>query len=140
QSCIACGSSELDTNGFGTEQIAHELADLFPKAKVGRMDSDTTRGKYSYAKLLRSFEQLEIDILVGTQMLTKGLDFRKVSLVGGIKSDKLLNFPYFRAHERNFQFIQQVSGRARRNQKRGKVIVSNYNPYHQILQQASMND
>lgn len=140
QSCIACGSSELDTKGFGTEQIAHELADLFPKAKVGRMDSDTTRGKYSYEKLLRSFEQLEIDILVGTQMLTKGLDFRKVSLVGVMNADNLLNFPDFRAHERSFQLIQQVSGRAGRTQKRGKVIVQTYNPYHQILQQASMND
>lgn len=140
QSCIACGSSELSTKGFGTEQIAHELADLFPEAKVGRMDSDTTRGKYSYEKLLSSFERLEIDILVGTQMLTKGLDFRKVSLVGVMNADNLLNFPDFRAHERSFQLIQQVSGRAGRTQKRGKVIVQTYNPYHQILQQASMND
>ncbi|WP_417362193.1 replication restart helicase PriA [Galbibacter sp.] len=140
KSCIACGSSDLSTKGFGTEQIAHELADLFPKAKVGRMDSDTTRGKYSYEKLLTSFERLEIDILVGTQMLTKGLDFRKVSLVGVMNADNLLNFPDFRAHERSFQLIQQVSGRAGRTQKRGKVIIQTYNPYHQILQQASVND
>lgn len=140
QRCVACGSSDLSTKGFGTEQIAHELADLFPKAKVGRMDSDTTRGKYSYEKLLTSFERLEIDILVGTQMLTKGLDFRKVSLVGVMNADNLLNFPDFRAHERSFQLIQQVSGRAGRTQKRGKVIVQTYNPYHQILQQASVND
>jgi len=139
-SCIACGSNDLTTKGFGTEQIAHELTDLFPKAKVGRMDSDTTRGKYSYEKLLTSFERLEIDILVGTQMLTKGLDFRKVSLVGVMNADSLLNFPDFRAHERSFQLIQQVSGRASRTQKRGKVIIQTYNPYHQILQQASVND
>ena len=140
QSCLACGSSELSTKGFGTEQIAHELADIFPKAKVGRMDSDTTRGKYSYEKILTSFERLEIDILVGTQMVTKGLDFRKVSLVGVMNADNLLNFPDFRAHERSFQLIQQVSGRAGRTQKRGKVIIQTYNPYHQILQQASVND
>lgn len=140
KSCIACGSAELSTKGFGTEQIAHELTDLFPKAKVGRMDSDTTRGKYSYEKLLSSFERLEIDILVGTQMVTKGLDFRKVSLVGVMNADSLLNFPDFRAHERSFQLIQQVSGRAGRTQKRGKVVIQTYNPYHQILQQASVND
>lgn len=140
QSCIACGSNELSTKGFGTEQIAHELAELFPNVKVGRMDSDTTRGKYSYEKILTSFERLEIDILVGTQMVTKGLDFRKVSLVGVMNADSLLNFPDFRAHERSFQLIQQVSGRAGRTQKRGKVIIQTYNPYHQILQQASVND
>ena len=139
-SCLACGSSELSTKGFGTEQIAHELAEIFPKAKVGRMDSDTTRGKYSYEKILTSFERLEIDILVGTQMVTKGLDFRRVSLVGVMNADNLLNFPDFRAHERSFQLIQQVSGRAGRTQKRGKVIIQTYNPYHQILQQASVND
>lgn len=140
QSCLACGSSELNTKGFGTEQIAYELSELFPEVKVGRMDSDTTRGKYSYEKILTSFERQEIDILVGTQMLTKGLDFRKVSLVGIMNADSLLNFPDFRAHERSFQLIQQVSGRAGRTQKRGKVIIQTYNPYHQILQQASVND
>lgn len=140
KSCIACGSNELSTKGFGTEQIAHELAELFPNVKVGRMDSDTTRGKYSYEKILTSFERLEIDILVGTQMVTKGLDFRKVSLVGVMNADSLLNFPDFRAHERSFQLIQQVSGRAGRTQKRGKVVIQTYNPFHQVLQQASVND
>ncbi|WP_335966458.1 primosomal protein N' [Galbibacter sp. PAP.153] len=139
QACQACGSSELDTKGFGTEQVEAELKEIFPKAKLGRMDSDTTKGKYGYEKIINAFEQQEIDILVGTQMLTKGLDFRNVSLVGIMNADTLLNFPDFRAHERSFQLIQQVAGRAGRTQKRGKVIIQTYNPFHQILQQASLN-
>ncbi|QLE00073.1 primosomal protein N' [Galbibacter sp. BG1] len=139
QACLACGSSELDTKGFGTEQVEAELKEIFPNAKLGRMDSDTTRGKYGYEKIITAFEQLEIDILIGTQMLTKGLDFRNVSLVGVMNADSLLNFPDFRAHERSFQLIQQVAGRAGRTSKRGKVIIQTYNPYHQILQQASLN-
>jgi len=137
--CGACWSSELDTKGFGTEQIEAELKEIFPKLKIGRMDSDTTRGKYGYEKIITAFEQQEIDILVGTQMLTKGLDFRNVSLVGVMNADNLLNFPDFRAHERSFQLIQQVSGRAGRTKKRGKVIIQTYNPFHQVLQQASLN-
>ncbi|MEL4307540.1 replication restart helicase PriA [Joostella sp. CR20] len=137
--CLACGSSELDTKGFGTEQIEAELKELFPEVNVGRMDSDTTRGKHGYEKIITAFEQQEIDILVGTQMLTKGLDFRNVSLVGVMNADNLLNFPDFRAHERSFQLIQQVAGRAGRTKKRGKVIIQTYNPYHQVLQQASLN-
>ncbi|NER11949.1 primosomal protein N' [Leptobacterium flavescens] len=138
--CLACGSSELNTKGFGTEQIESELKELFPEAKTGRMDSDTTRGKYGYEKIITAFEQREIDILVGTQMLTKGLDFRNVTLVGIMNADNLLNYPDFRAYERSFQLIQQVAGRAGRTEKRGKVIIQTYNPYHQILQQASMNN
>ncbi|TRZ43634.1 replication restart helicase PriA [Robertkochia solimangrovi] len=137
--CLACGSDELDTKGFGTEQIEEEVKVLFPKASVGRMDSDTTRGKYGYDKIISAFEQQELDILVGTQMVTKGLDFRNVSLVGVMQADTMLNFPDFRAHERSFQMIQQVAGRAGRTLKRGKVIIQTYNPFHQILQQASMN-
>ncbi len=139
ESCLACGSTELDTKGFGTEQIVEELKTLFPDAKTGRMDSDTTRGKYGYEKIITAFEQQEIDILVGTQMLTKGLDFRNVNLVGVMNADSLLNYPDFRAYERSFQLIQQVAGRAGRTKKRGKVVIQTYNPYHQILQQASMN-
>jgi len=104
------------------------------------MDQDTTKGKHAYAKLIERMENQEIDILVGTQMLAKGLDFRKVSLVGVMNADNLLNFPNFRAHERSFQLLQQVSGRAGRTQKRGKVIIQSYNPYHQILKQVSVND
>ncbi|WP_298511490.1 primosomal protein N' [uncultured Kordia sp.] len=140
QQCLACGSHELDTKGFGTQQIEQELNELLPEVKVGRMDLDTTRGKHGYQKIISSFEQQEIQILVGTQMLTKGLDFRNVNLVGIMNADSMLNFPDFRAHERSFQLIQQVAGRAGRTKKRGKVIVQTYNPYHQILQQVSVGD
>tara|TARA_R110002020_G_scaffold154714_2_gene335041 strand:+ start:205835 stop:208315 length:2481 start_codon:yes stop_codon:yes gene_type:complete len=138
--CMACGSEELDTKGFGTEQVETELKTLFPETKVARMDSDTTRGKYGFEKIITAFEQGETDILVGTQMLTKGLDFRNVTLVGILHADSMLNIPDFRAHERSFQLIQQVSGRAGRTQKRGKVLIQTYNPYHQILQQVSQNN
>lgn len=137
ESCQACGSPTLDTKGFGTEQVEQELQQLFPEAQVGRMDLDTTRGKYGYEKLITAFEQQELDVLVGTQMLTKGLDFRNVNLVGIMNADALLNFPDYRAHERAFQLLTQVAGRAGRTKKRGKVIVQSYNPYHQILKQVS---
>ena len=135
--CMACGSNEVSTKGFGTEQVETELKALFPKHKIGRMDQDTTRGKYAYEKLIAAFEEEEIDILIGTQMLTKGLDFRKVSLVGIMNADNLLNFPDFRAHERSFQLMLQVAGRSGRTKKRGKVLIQTYNPHHQIIQQVS---
>ncbi|GLB53761.1 primosomal protein N' [Neptunitalea chrysea] len=138
--CLSCGSSELDTKGFGTEQIEEELKELFPKAAVARMDLDATRGKHAYEKIITAFEQQEIDILVGTQMVAKGLDFRNITLVGVMNADNLINFPDFRSHERSFQLLQQVSGRAGRTQKRGKVLIQTYNPYHQILQQVTVND
>jgi len=140
QKCMACGTTNLDTKGFGTEQIESEIKQLFPKHKVGRMDLDTTRGKYGYEKIITALEQQEIDILVGTQMLTKGLDFRNVKLVGIMNADNMLNFPDFRAHERSFQLMLQVSGRAGRTDKRGKVLIQTYNPYHKILQQVSTNN
>ncbi len=139
ESCQACGTATLDTKGFGTEQVEQELHTLFPEAKVGRMDLDTTRGKHGYERIITAFEQQELDILVGTQMLTKGLDFRNVNLVGIMNADSLLNFPDYRAHERSYQLLTQVSGRAGRTKKRGKVIVQSYNPYHQILKQVSTN-
>ena len=140
QQCIACGSSEITTKGFGTEQVETELEALFPDHKTARMDLDTTRGKYGYEKIITAFEQQQIDILVGTQMLTKGLDFRNVDLVGVMNADSLLNFPDFRAHERSFQLLLQVAGRAGRTKNRGKVLIQTYNPYHQILQQVSSNN
>tara|TARA_B100000768_G_scaffold67186_1_gene64577 strand:- start:1993 stop:4458 length:2466 start_codon:yes stop_codon:yes gene_type:complete len=139
-SCGACGGVEIDTKGFGTEQIQEEIETLFPDAKVARMDLDTTRGKYSYDRIISSFEKKEVDILVGTQMVTKGLDFRYVKLVGVLNADQLINFPDFRAHERSYQLLQQVSGRAGRTDIRGKVIIQTYNPNHAILQQVSVND
>ena len=140
ESCFACGSSELDTKGFGTEQIEKEVTALFPDAKVGRMDLDTTRGKHGYEKIITAFEQQELDILVGTQMVTKGLDFRNVNLVGVMNADSLLNFPDYRAHERTYQLLTQVSGRAGRTKKRGRVVIQTYNPYHQILKQVTNSD
>ena len=136
-SCSACGSNTLDTKGFGTEQIEIELKELFPDYKIGRMDLDTTRGKFGYQKIIGAFEAREIDILVGTQMLSKGLDFDNVSLVGILNADTMLNFPDFRAHERAYQMMVQVSGRAGRSKKQGNVAIQTYNPYHQILQQVS---
>ncbi|PXX24652.1 primosomal protein N' [Arenibacter sp. ARW7G5Y1] len=140
ETCQACGNATLDTKGFGTEQVEQELNTLFPNANVGRMDLDTTRGKHGYEKIITSFEQQEIDILVGTQMLTKGLDFRNVNLVGIMNADSLLNFPDFKAHERSFQLLTQVAGRAGRTKKRGKVIIQSYNPNHRILQQVTTGD
>ena len=139
-SCIACGSETLDSKGFGTEQIELELKELFPDHQIARMDQDTMKRKNAYAKIIEALELKEIDILVGTQMLAKGLDFRHVSLVGVMNADNLLNFPDFRAHERSFQLLQQVAGRAGRTKKRGKVIIQTFNPYHQILQQVSVNN
>jgi len=139
-SCSACGSETLDTKGFGTEQIETELKALFPEHTIARMDQDTTRAKNAYAKLIERLDNQEIDILVGTQMLAKGLDFRNISLVGVMNADNLLNFPDFRAHERSFQLLQQVSGRAGRTKKRGKVLIQTFNPFHQIMQQVSVND
>ncbi|WP_159023982.1 primosomal protein N' [Formosa sp. L2A11] len=140
QKCQACGDTTIDSKGFGTEQIEEEVKALFPNHKVGRMDLDTTRGKYGYEKIITAFEQQEMDILVGTQMLTKGLDFRNVALVGIMNADNLLNFPDFRAHERSYQLLSQVSGRAGRTKKQGKVLIQTYNPFHNILQQVSTNN
>ena len=140
KNCKACGSPELDNKGFGTEQIEEEVKVLFPDYRVARMDLDTTRGKYGYEKIITALEQQEIDILVGTQMLTKGLDFRNVKLVGIMNADNMLNFPDFRAHERSFQLMLQVSGRAGRTEERGKVLIQTYNPDHTILQQVSTNN
>lgn len=139
-SCGACGSNTLDTKGFGTEQIELELKESFPNHVIGRMDSDTTRGKYGYQRIIEAFESQEIDILVGTQMLSKGLDFNNVSLVGILSADTMLNYPDFRAHERAYQMMVQVSGRAGRAKKQGMVAIQTFNPYHQILQQVSTNN
>ena len=137
--CGACGSEKLNNKGFGTEQIEQELIKLFPNTQIGRMDLDTTRGKFGYQKIIGKFEAQEIDILVGTQMLSKGLDFSNVTLVGVLNADSMLNYPDFRAHERCFQMLTQVSGRSGRAKKRGKVAIQSFNPNHQILQQVSTN-
>jgi len=138
--CHVCSSVDLTTKGFGTEQIQQELITLFPNAKIGRMDQDTTRGKFGFEKIIDSFKNREVDILVGTQMLAKGLDFDNVSLVGIMNADNMLYHPDFRAFERSFQMMTQVSGRSGRSEKRGKVIIQTYNPNHNTIQQVTHND
>ena len=138
--CHSCSSVALSTKGFGTEQIELELAELFPTKNIKRMDQDTTRGKYSFEKLIDSFRNREIDILVGTQMLAKGLDFDNVSLVGIMNADTMLYHPDFRAFERSFQMMTQVAGRAGRSDKIGNVIIQTYNPNHNIIRQVTHND
>ena len=138
--CHACSSVDLTTKGFGTEQIEQELISIFPNSKIGRMDQDTTRGKFGFEKIIDSFKNREIDILVGTQMLAKGLDFDNVSLVGIMNADNMLFHPDFRAFERSFQMMTQVAGRAGRSEKQGKVIIQTYNPNHNTIQQVTNND
>ena len=138
--CHVCSSSNITTKGFGTEQIQQELNQLFPNSKIGRMDQDTTRGKFGFEKIIDSFKNREIDILVGTQMLAKGLDFNNVSLVGIMNADNMLYHPDFRAFERSFQMMTQVAGRSGRSEKRGKVIIQTYNPNHNTIQQVTNND
>ncbi len=140
QTCPVCGSADIDTKGFGTEQVEVELKQLFPDASIGRMDWDTTRGKRGYELLLAAFDRQEIQILVGTQMLTKGLDFGKVSLVGIMNADSLFHFPEFRSHERAFQRILQVAGRAGRRNYKGTVLIQTYHPNHPILQYVLSHD
>lgn len=138
--CRSCGSDKLSTKGFGTEQVESELKQLFPKATVGRMDQDTTRGKYGHQKIISQFKEKAIDILVGTQMLAKGFDFKNVTLVGVMNADSQLFFPDYRAQERTYQLLSQVAGRAGRSSKKGLVLIQTYNQLHQILQQVTLSD
>jgi primosomal protein N' (replication factor Y) len=138
--CQACGNVTLDTKGLGTEQVTTELTELFPQTAISRMDLDTTRGKYAFGRIIEAFEAREVQVLVGTQMVTKGLDFGNVGLVGIMNADTLLNYPHFRAHERCFQLLTQVAGRAGRKNFRGLVLIQTYNPYHQILKQVTTGD
>ena len=135
EKCHACGLPNLSTKGIGTQQIQHQVTDLFPEVEVARMDWDTTRGKWAFDKLIHSFASQEVKILVGTQMVVKGLDFKNVHLVGVLNADHLLNFPDFRAHERTYQMLSQVAGRAGRKKLRGKVLIQTYQPQHAIIQQ-----
>jgi primosomal protein N' (replication factor Y) len=139
-SCGACGSHKLKMQGFGTEKIEDELEKVFPEAKIARMDLDTTRSKHAYSELITRFENREIDVLIGTQMLSKGLDFDNVSLVGILDADHLLNRPDFRAYERGFQLMTQVAGRAGRKNKRGKVVIQTKQPEHWVLQLVTTHD
>lgn len=138
--CPACHSTTLKMRGFGTERIEDDLAIFFPNARIARMDLDSTAQKNRYMELLADFEDHKIDILVGTQMVTKGLDFNNVSVVGILSADNLISFPDFRAYERSFQQMTQVSGRAGRHGHRGKVIIQTYQPYHQAIRDAMAGD
>ena len=133
--CIACGSTALKAQGLGTERIEEELAELFPTARVARMDLDTTRKKKAHATLLDAFANLEYDILVGTQMVSKGLDFAHVGLVGVMSADRMLTFPDFRSFERAYQMLTQVAGRAGRSGEgaRGKVVIQTFSADHWLL-------
>ena len=139
-SCSECGSSDLKTKGFGTEQIEEETAILFPEARIGRLDYDTTRSKKSYQNILGDFEDHKIDILIGTQMISRGLDFDHVRLVGVLNADNLMFFPDFRSYERTFQLLTQVGGRAGRRDKRGKVVIQTSDPDHPVLQWVADGD
>lgn len=138
--CPVCKTPGLQTRGFGTEKIEEEIKRIFPDARVQRMDLDTTRSKKAYEQIITAVENHKIDILIGTQMVTKGLDFQKVSLVGILNADNLLNFPDFRAHERAFQLMAQVSGRAGRKHKRGLVIIQTSTPQHPVITQVLHHD
>lgn len=138
--CPSCGANDLKVKGFGTEKIEEELAIYLPKAKIARMDLDTTRAKKAYHQIISAFEAKEVDVLVGTQMVTKGLNFEDVGLVGVLNADNMLYFPDFRAFERSYQLMSQVSGRAGRKGKRGKVLIQTYNPEHQIIRQVIDHD
>jgi primosomal protein N' (replication factor Y) len=140
QTCQACGSPALTTQGFGTEKIEEEIKLLFPDARVARMDFDTTRSKKSYQKIISDFETGSVNILIGTQMVTKGLDFDNVSVVGILNADNMLNIPDFRAFERGFQMMAQVSGRAGRRNKQGTVVLQTSTPDHPIIQYIVEND
>ena len=138
--CGNCHSTGMVTRGFGTEKIEDEIKIVFPAARVARMDQDTTRNKNSFNKIIRAFEERRIDILIGTQMISKGLDFENLTVVGILNADNLLNYPDFRAHERSFQLMEQVSGRAGRRQKQGKVVIQTSDPVNKIIRLVLRHD
>lgn len=140
QYCPECHQPALHMRGFGTEKIEDELAIFFPEANIGRLDLDKMKSRQAFEKLMLDFEAGKIQILVGTQLVTKGLDFENVALVGVLDADSMLNFPDFRAFERSFQLMTQVSGRAGRRDIRGKVIIQTTDPGHPVIQRVLNND
>ncbi len=131
--CLKCNSVKIDMKGYGTQQIEEQIKSFFPSAKVDRMDWDTTRGKYSVDKIFEKFENHQIDILIGTQMVTKGLDFKNIGLVGVINADNILFFPNFRANEKAFQILTQVAGRAGRSKIKGSVLIQTFSSNNKIF-------
>ena len=138
--CPQCGSPKIRMAGFGTEKVEEELSLIFPQARIARLDYDSTRSKSAYQRIIYDFESRKIDILVGTQMVTKGLDFDHVSTVGILNADNMLFFPDFRAYERAFQVFSQVSGRAGRKFRQGKVLIQTFQPNHPIFQWVIQQD
>ncbi|PBQ32588.1 primosomal protein N' [Sphingobacteriaceae bacterium] len=139
KTCSACGSNQLHYKGMGTEKIEEDIEILFPSAKIARMDLDSTRSKYAYKQLIDDFEGGNIDILIGTQMVTKGLDFNNVSVVGVLNADSILNFPDFRSFEKAFQLLTQVKGRAGRNNEKGKVFIQTTQVEHHVIKYITEN-
>ena len=140
RSCPACGGVELMHRGFGTERIEDDIQLIFPEAKIARMDLDTTRTRSAYEKIIADFEQGKTDILIGTQMVSKGLDFQHVSVVGILNADTMLNYPDFRSYERAFQLMAQVAGRAGRKNKQGLVVLQTKSPDLPVIHQVMRND
>ncbi|WP_346238008.1 replication restart helicase PriA [Niabella insulamsoli] len=138
--CAACGSHDFVHRQFGTERIEELLQEFFPEAKIGRMDLDSVRGKHAHDQLIQTFEQQKIDVLIGTQMVVKGLDFEHVDLVGILDADGILSFADFRVNERAFQLMEQVSGRAGRKHGKGTVLVQTAQPVHPVLQHVQQHD
>lgn len=138
--CPACGGHELMTRGYGTEKIEDQLRDIFPEARIARMDLDTTRTRNAYERIISDFSAGRTNLLIGTQMISKGLDFDKVSVVGILNADNMLNYPDFRAYEQAYMMMAQVSGRAGRKGKQGLVILQTKSPTLPIIQQVVQND
>lgn len=138
--CPACESKHIEYKGLGTEKVEDDLRVLLPEVKIARMDYDTTRNKNAHQIILNDFEERKIDILVGTQMVAKGLDFDNITLIGIVNADSMIQFPDFRAYERSFQMLSQVAGRAGRRSKQGKVIIQTYDIKHRIIKQVVNND
>ena len=138
--CPACEGVDLRNRGFGTEKIEDDVKAIFPEARVARMDLDTTRTRTAYERIIHNFQQGRTDILIGTQMVSKGLDFDHVSVVGILNADSMMNYPDFRAYERAFQLMAQVAGRAGRKNKRGRVVLQTKSIDHPIIPQVMRND
>lgn len=138
--CPSCGHPDMNLIGFGTQKVEEELALLYPEIRISRMDLDTTRTKHAHYRIISDFEERRVDVLTGTQMVTKGLDFDNVSLVGILNADNMISFPDFRSFERSYQMMAQVSGRAGRKNKQGKVVIQTRNPQHPVIKLVIGND
>lgn len=138
--CPACGMPHMESKGYGTERVEEELEILMPDLRIGRLDLDSAKGKHGFERIISAFDDHEYDVLIGTQMVAKGLDFGRVSLIGILNADTIINFPEFRAYERAFSLFSQVAGRAGRRQDQGRVIIQTYNPGHRVIEQVVNHD